>query len=388
MLPDPVLAFTIPSLHDGTRLEGRVYHPASLASAVPWKRHAAVIAHPYAPMGGCYDDPVVEALAWQLLAKGLLVGTFNFRWAAAGRRWPSPWPRCPGSLTHDRGAGRSAGRTSWTAKPERDDYASFVGFMVYFVHGLDRLGSDDGKPEPRTPEAPRRERHPPVLLMGGYSYGAMVATQLGPLEALLEPFEAPAADTDAARIRLRAEHLAEQHNSVTLRPMTQLHQRQSQRCINSVPGPGVAEASSQAATTGEVVRLPALTDLVAPRPAYMLISPLQGLITHLATMSLVPSLFTSRLRCHDDDGQGPQPSRDAAEAKLVRNPTLAIYGDKDVFVPAGKLRVWAQRLSAAQSSLFRGHEVASAGHFWAEEGALAEVRQAAGRFAGQLLDDE
>jgi hypothetical protein len=84
MLPEPALSFTLPSLHDGTKLDCRVYHPASLAAtnlgAPPWQRHAAVVAHPYAPMGGCYDDPILESVAAQLLKTGYLVGTFNFRY--------------------------------------------------------------------------------------------------------------------------------------------------------------------------------------------------------------------------------------------------------------------------------------------------------------------
>lgn len=85
MLPEPALSLTIPSLHDGTPLNCRVYHPASLAAANPraprWRRHAAVFAHPYAPLGGSYDDGVVDVVAGTLLRKGFLVGTFNFRYA-------------------------------------------------------------------------------------------------------------------------------------------------------------------------------------------------------------------------------------------------------------------------------------------------------------------
>ena len=82
MLPDPALTFTIPSIHDGTALDCRLYHPASLQPnphAPPWKGHAAILAHPYAPMGGSYDDPVVEAVAAKLLRQGYIVATFNFR---------------------------------------------------------------------------------------------------------------------------------------------------------------------------------------------------------------------------------------------------------------------------------------------------------------------
>lgn len=42
------------------------------------------MAHPYAPMGGCYDDPIVEAVTSRLLKNGFLVGTFNFRYYG----WP------------------------------------------------------------------------------------------------------------------------------------------------------------------------------------------------------------------------------------------------------------------------------------------------------------
>lgn len=82
MLPEPALTFTIPSTHDGTPLDCRIYHPPSLGAssrAPPWKRHAAVLAHPYAPLGGSFDDPVVEIVGARMLSEGYLLGTFNFR---------------------------------------------------------------------------------------------------------------------------------------------------------------------------------------------------------------------------------------------------------------------------------------------------------------------
>jgi hypothetical protein len=84
VLPRPALTFTLPSVHDGTPLDCRVYHPHALAasaSSPPWRRHAAVVAHPYAPLGGCYDDPIVDIVATVLLRLGFLVATFNFRFA-------------------------------------------------------------------------------------------------------------------------------------------------------------------------------------------------------------------------------------------------------------------------------------------------------------------
>lgn len=84
MLPEPTIAFTIPSYQDATVLSCRLYHPLSLTgspAAPEWKRHAAVFAHPYAPLGGSADDHVVDVVAGTLLRKGYLVGTFNFRYA-------------------------------------------------------------------------------------------------------------------------------------------------------------------------------------------------------------------------------------------------------------------------------------------------------------------
>jgi len=82
MLPEPTLTLTLPSLHDGLALDCRVYHPQSLTASLKapsWQKHAAIVAHPYAPLGGCYDDPVVEIVAGTLLRLGFLVSTFNFR---------------------------------------------------------------------------------------------------------------------------------------------------------------------------------------------------------------------------------------------------------------------------------------------------------------------
>jgi len=82
MLPEPTLSFTLPSIHDKTTLECRIYHPLSLTPsprAPTWRRHAVLFAHPYAPLGGCYDDPVVGVVAGVLLKAGFLVATFNFR---------------------------------------------------------------------------------------------------------------------------------------------------------------------------------------------------------------------------------------------------------------------------------------------------------------------
>ena len=82
---EPQYAFSIPSIEDDIQLDCRIYHPNDLATRIIRAEGAvtgskgAIIAHPYAPLGGCYDDHVVLALAETLIAQGYVVGTFNFR---------------------------------------------------------------------------------------------------------------------------------------------------------------------------------------------------------------------------------------------------------------------------------------------------------------------
>ncbi len=80
----PSFTFTIPSLYDDINLECRVYNPPDSvldpASDQPaWRPRGAVVAHPYPPMGGCFDDMNVLSLVHEILEQGFIVGTFNFR---------------------------------------------------------------------------------------------------------------------------------------------------------------------------------------------------------------------------------------------------------------------------------------------------------------------
>jgi hypothetical protein len=83
MLPQPTI-LTIPSIHDDTVLDCRIYIPPNLlvsllSEKTVWRKKSAIVAHPYAPLGGCYDDPMVDMVASALLDQGFFVGTFNFR---------------------------------------------------------------------------------------------------------------------------------------------------------------------------------------------------------------------------------------------------------------------------------------------------------------------
>lgn len=84
--PEAHYSFTIPSIHDDTTLDCRIYHPDTLTkpkdsvNIAHWKRRGIVMAHPYAPMGGSYDDRVVGIVVEEFLHAGWMVGTFNFRY--------------------------------------------------------------------------------------------------------------------------------------------------------------------------------------------------------------------------------------------------------------------------------------------------------------------
>lgn len=82
-MAEPAYSFTIPSLEDDTVLDARIYHPLSLSSALPGSPSGlkgAIVAHPYAPLGGSYDDHVVLFVTETLLQRGHVVATFNFRY--------------------------------------------------------------------------------------------------------------------------------------------------------------------------------------------------------------------------------------------------------------------------------------------------------------------
>jgi len=87
-------SFIIPSVYDGRKLECRIFLPPvfqNIQSASICPIRGAIVAHPYAPLGGCYDDPVVNFVSSELLRANYVVGTFNFRYDLPST---DPSPRC------------------------------------------------------------------------------------------------------------------------------------------------------------------------------------------------------------------------------------------------------------------------------------------------------
>jgi len=334
----------------------------------------------------------------------------------------------------NRGAFGSAGRTSWTARAERADYMSVAGFVAHYVHFLDPSGRPSSKDSAVSEENPVVQVQPPtpsspapVLLLSGYSYGAMITTHLPPLNAILSLFVTPEFGSPAAEIRLRAQHLAEMQSAiissardaasghhlsprpprrgVSLRVGGDEENRKSHDSRRSLSTElevavrqGVADLLARTARARRnkeapneqaqepTERLPPVAGLTF-RSAYLLVSPLQGIITNLATMSfpsplsIGPGKLLSRWLLQPEEQTPAEPnvlSRSicpGAEDKLTQNTTLAIYGDRDVFVSARKLREWATRLQTLEGSHFHAIEVSGAGHFWAQSRKYARILQ-------------
>lgn len=303
------------------------------------------------------------------------------------------------------GAGESKGRTSWQAKSELEDYISFIGFFIHYVEGLRAT-----LPHTHSFTAPDKDLLPLsstydiaegaqgiLLVIGGYSYGSLIATHLPTTESILRRFETVTKGTAEAEIRLRATSLSAQWNKdakmyleVQKARSSSSHEkyRQPARAMAVAMGgdesdPSTRRTSHEGRRSMDAVRRSmdrsrvklglrqhshssevsdcttiegslAPVRLALPQSHYLLISPLLPPISTFATF------FSRRM-----------PS---SENKLVQHPTLAVYGDDDFFTSQKKLRRWAEGLKAKPGSRFQFHEVPRAGHFWREEGPNCQMK--------------
>ncbi|CAG8227710.1 unnamed protein product [Penicillium olsonii] len=307
-LSAPSFSFDIPSVYDGRKLQCRIILPSrvrNIQSTPGSPIHGAIIAHPYAPLGGCYDDPVVDFVSNELLQANFIVGTFNFR-----------------------GAGDSEGRTSWTSKPELGDYVSFYGFMLIYLHLLKHaLASNQSAAEPCCStqdgglEDPVLEAtsgsHPDVhLILGGYSYGSLIASHLPTPGVILDLFES--LEASISEIRDIAKRVA----------------------ISSLNHPIPPTNLDLRALTTSISYL-----LVSP-----LLPPISQLLTIFTTLSL--KVASRTLPCPDPADQ------------LSRHRTLALAGNLDSFVSAAKLERWSDELLHMPGSQFQFRMIDGADHFW------------------------
>ena len=333
---------------------------------------------------------------------------------------------------------------------------SLVGFVSYYVHYLNPFRRPD--PHPKSPgpadtglpsaptSAPEVPLRQPTLLLAGYSYGAMITSQIPPLDTILDPFATPVAGSAEADIRLRAQHLAEQQNVILGSARAALAERHGgvsprkslglriggdedrrrshdshrsfsldtedklrkgvadllaktkshKKATGHHSGTSAPDVTSDPGAAQQQQALDRLGDMIHPRVAYLLVSPPVGWATNLMTLK-IPHPFgkkswrssSSKVSASSNaDKNNSAHEHQLGEQKLVENPCLTVYGDSDTFVAVKKFREWTARLQAVPGSRFRAHEVSTAGHFYVEEGVMQRLRDAARAFAESLLTGE
>ncbi|MCJ1464311.1 hypothetical protein MMC07_002924 [Pseudocyphellaria aurata] len=406
---EPAFTFTIPSLHDNTPLDCRIYHANLQSSCAPnakkaWSLRGAIIAHPYTSLGGSYDDCVVLSAVAEIAKLGIVVGTFNFR-----------------------GAGSSKGKASWSAKPELSDYVSFVGFFVQYLDLLMPPTALESSPafmensanlspipsnQVTAPKSCEADRQTMTIILGGYSFGSLLASHLPSVDVILERYAKIVKGSTEAEIRLRAQTLSTRRNKEAhdhclvergRNLISHKSSASSSRSMGIVFGgeesePGSRQASQDSKRSLEFIRrsmdrsrrkldlrthsnggsaeceeLLEAGKILEPQVYYLLISPLLPPISLFATMF---SRFSNSSAEKEDllSFKGHHHTSAAIDEQLVNHPTLAIYGDKDFFTSPKKLRRWAEGLAERTNSLFQFKEIRGAGHFWHEEGVDVQMR--------------
>lgn len=288
--------------------------------------------------------------------------------------------------------------------------------------------SDDSGSTPKSPEEPLHRISTGValksvsitsseslkLILGGYSYGSLIASHLPSIDAIIERFSSVQQGTAAAEIRLRASRLAQQRNH-DVRLYQDLHRGGSLKTSGApnamsvaVGGdecePGSRRPSRESRRSMDGVRRSFdhtrriltrhASDTSQPSPVdssqtissdsmptirvmYLLISPLLPPASSLATM------FTKLTSSRFHKGPFGDSSFVEMDDRLSNHESLILYGSKDGFTSHRKLRAWCESLKAKAGSRFSFREVAAVGHFWTEEGVEAEMRNTIGQWLGQ-----
>ena len=222
---------------------------------------------------------------------------------------------------------------------------SFYGFMLQYLHYL-RLALDskdqsasepqatnqeDGGLEDQSPGSTRPAENPNIrLILGGYSYGSLIASHVPTLDVMLDLFQSTTRSenpTPISEIRNKAKQLS--RSSLEQLEMTQ-----------------PTEDPDLHAITTSISYL-----LVSP-----LLPPVSNLLTIFTTLSLKVQGWTASktLPC-------PNPAD-----QLSTHRSLALAGNQDSFVSAAKLEKWSDEIAHMPGSQFQFRIIDGADHFWRE----------------------
>lgn len=188
------------------------------------------------------------------------------------------------------------------------------------------------------------------LILGGYSYGSLLASHLPGSEVVADLFKDDIQGSPAHGILLTAQTVCA------------LSKDDIPRSTQSSPNP-VAQSAGQEEKD--------LLQSSSTAISYLLVSPLLPPINLFLTLFLDLSLEVDTR----EPGQRRHIPCPKPAEQLCAHRTLAIYGDEDTFTSVSKLRKWSSELSAGPQSLFTSTEIEGAGHFWREDGVEHEARQ-------------
>ncbi|KAL8730868.1 MAG: hypothetical protein Q9166_003795 [cf. Caloplaca sp. 2 TL-2023] len=390
-IPKPTYEFVIPSIHDETHLACRIYSVPEIyfggrrepedvrplsPHEKPWTPRGAVIAHPYTGFGGSYDDKIVLEAVRQFMIAGFTVGTFNLR-----------------------GAGESAGKSTWTGKAELQDYISFVGFFMYYLSGVfppvpgEHPFDDFFGLTPILSGVPAT-RPPAHFVLGGYSYGALLTRWLPNVPAILGRFSKVLKTSTEAEIRHRASRLAavtvidilsnelypsarESRRSKSKLLIDKNRAEEKKTHIGYLQTPFVRKHERNSWPDEKDGEGPFDEDFIkrvevpTPKIHYLLISLLLGKAASFVT-------GFKKLRKTDTD---------VMDEKFMFNTTAIIHGFKDRISSVWKIEVWGGYLQDNSEDRCQIVSVRKAGHFWREKGAMDKLREHLAEWAQNFIGE-
>lgn len=224
---------------------------------------------------------------------------------------------------------------------------SFYGFMLQYLHFLQfAIAPTTQDEDPNTPESTTDRSRGIQLVLGGYSYGSLIASHVPTLDATVDLFQSvlsASADSPLRQIGRLARRIAVA----------------STEKLRGADAPGLADDARLCTSTTHV--------------SYLLVSPLLPPISQFLTVFSALSL-TVRVESSSAGGKHipcPRPFD-----QLSRHRTLALFGDQDNFTAARKLEKWSDELARVPQSQFQAREIGGAGHFWRETRVEAQARQA------------
>jgi hypothetical protein len=190
-------------------------------------------------------------------------------------------------------------------------------------------GNQDGSLEDQSPGFTRTAENASIrLILGGYSYGSLIASHLPTLEVMLDLFQSTTRSENSS-------------------PISEIRNIAKQLSTSSL-------GHLQLSPTGEP-DLRALTTI-----SYLLVSPLLPPVSNLLT------IFTSlSLKVQGQSQSKTLPCPNLAD-QLSMHRSLALAGDQDSFVSATKLERWSDEIAHMPGSQFQFRMIDGADHFWRE----------------------